>query len=160
MHDVENYVGVTERRNSEREFALGYTSWWLTLDPAAFAARSVLIDQLPAPVPDSPVMSPDFLANYLALGPQRSRLDKNTERRLPVVFDAGSYELPVEILTTASAVREESAHLPERIIMRKVRDAIDKAKRRMGPIAKEGISSVERRIKDQLEQNRRRRTTS
>jgi len=44
MHDVENYVGVTERRNSEREFALGYTSWWLTLDPAAFAARSVLID--------------------------------------------------------------------------------------------------------------------
>ncbi len=158
-HDVENYVGVVERRNTEKDFALGYTSWWLTLDPTAFAVRSVLIDQLPPPVPDSPVMSPDFFANYLALGPQRSRLDKNSERRLPVFFDAGQYELPIEILAAANAVREESANLPERIVMRKVRDAIDKAKRRTGPLTREGIAGVERRIRDQLDQNRRRGTS-
>jgi hypothetical protein len=153
-HDVENYLGIIERRKSETGFALGYTSWWLTLDATAFAARAVLMDLIPSPVPDSPVMSPDFFANYLALGPQRGRLSKGRERRLPVFLDRDLYELPPEILATSNTVRRESAHLPERIIVRRVRDEIEKAKRRVGPITQGGIADVERRIKEHLKRPR------
>src|SRR5215208_6038875 len=31
-HDVENYLGIIERRRAERDSPFGYNSWWLTLD--------------------------------------------------------------------------------------------------------------------------------
>ena len=34
-HDVENYVGVIERRRKEGVSPLGYSAWWLTLDRSA-----------------------------------------------------------------------------------------------------------------------------
>ena len=55
-HDVENYVGVIARRRHEGDSPLGYTSWWLTLDPTAFAARRLLQERLGGRIPDSPVV--------------------------------------------------------------------------------------------------------
>lgn len=150
-HDVENYVGVIERRTQERDSPLGYTTWWLTLDPTAFGMNNALKNRLVGRVPDSPVISPDFFVNYLAIGPSRAKLGKATERQLPISLDSSLFEAPPDILRVASKVREESANLPERVIARRVRDALDQAKRRSGIFAKEGIAGAERSIKETLQ---------
>jgi hypothetical protein len=152
-HDVENYVGVIQRRATERASPLGYNSWFLSLDPTAFAVRQVLRDQLKERTPDSPVLSADFLANYLALGPARRRLSKEAEQKLPVLL-RGLDDLPQELLELAEKARAAAAGLADRLIVRRVRDELDKAKRRQGTIAKEGIRGVETRIREQLAASR------
>ena len=154
-HDVENYVGVIARRRHERDSAFGYTSWWLTLDPTAFAARRVLRERLTGSIPDSPVLSPDFLANNLAVGPIRGNVDKEAEGNMPILLDLGVQELPADLLAVATSVRKEASGLSERVIRRKVRDGIDRAKRRMGPIAQEGVAGMERAIKEELASRKR-----
>jgi hypothetical protein len=149
-HDVENYVGVSQRRSSEKASPLGYTSWFLSLDPTAFVVRNVLRDQLKERTPDSPVLSADCLANYLALGPSRRGLSKEAEQRLPVVL-RGLDDLPQDSLDVAEEARTAAAGLPDRLIVRRVRDALDRAKRQRGQIVQEGIQGVERRIRAQLE---------
>ena len=149
-HDVENYVGVIMRRRNERESPFGYTSWWLTLDPTAFAARGVLKERLGARIPDSPVLSPDFLANYLAVGPIRHQVRMEAEGNMPILLDLGVQELPADLLTVAGSVRQEASGLSERVIRRKVRDGVDRAKRRMGPIAQEGVAGMEATIRKEL----------
>ena len=156
-HDVENYVGVITRRNRERDSPFGYTSWWLSLDPTAFLVRKVLMDELGGRVPDSPVLSPDFLANYLAVGPMRQNVSKDAEKYLPVLLDLGVQEVPADLLTVANTVRRDAADHSEQLIRRKVRDEIDKAKRRQGSIAREGLSGLENHIKEQLAESRRNR---
>lgn len=153
-HDVENYVGVIVRRRHERDSPLGYTSWWLTLDPTAFAARKVLRERLGGRIPDSPVLSPDFLANYLAVGPIRRHVDREIEGNMPILLDLGFQELPADLLAVARRVRREAAGLSERMVRRRVRDGIDKAKRRMGPIAQEGVAGIEAAIKKELASRR------
>ena len=155
-HDVDNYVGVIARRKRERVSPFGYTSWWLTLDPTAFAARGILKEQLVGRVPDSPVLSPDFLANYLALGPVRGRVDREAEEKLPIIFDLGVQEMPTELLALATEVRVDAAGLSERVIQRRVRDGIDRVKRRRGPIAEGGVRNVEAEIRRQLMERKKR----
>ena len=157
-HDVENYVGViARRRDHERNSPFGYTSWWLTLDPTAFIVRKVLKEQLEGRTPDSPVLSPDFLATYLAIGPMRRKVSRASERYLPVFLDLGVQEVPTDLLAVAEAVRMDATGLSERVIRRKVRDEMDKAKRRQGPIAQEGMAGLAKHIKEQLAENRRNR---
>jgi hypothetical protein len=149
-HDVESYVGVVMKRTRERMSMLGYTSWWLTLDTTAFAVRSLLQDSLAVDVPDSPVLSPDFLVNYLAVGPLRAKVSVATEARLPVVLDLGVWDLPLDVIRTANDVRVRSEGVHERVIQRRVRDELDAAKRRRGPIAREGVASVEKKLRERL----------
>lgn len=153
-HDVENYVGVIGRRKQERESPFGYTSWWLTLDPTAFAARRLLKEHLRGRTPDSPVLSPDFLANYLAVGPMRKHVNRDAEGTMPILLDRGVQEMPPDLLAVARHVRSEAAGLSERVIRRKVRDGIDRAKGRMGTIAQEGVAGVEAAIKERLASRR------
>ena len=138
------------RRKRERVSPFGYTSWWLTLDPTAFAAKGILKEQLESRVPDSPVLSPDFLANYLAVGPIRGRVDREAEEKLPIILDLGIQEMPTELLALATEVRVDAAGLSERVIQRRVRDGIDRAKRRRGPIAEGGVGNVETEIRKRL----------
>jgi hypothetical protein len=89
-------------------------------------------------------MSADFLMSYLALGPVRGRVSRQTEELLPVVLDLGRTEaLPAELIAVANSVREEFKDLPEHIIRRKVRDALDAAKGRLGEIAEGGLQEIE-----------------
>jgi hypothetical protein len=67
-HDVENYLGVLHRRRNERISTLGYSSWWLTLDRTAFNIERSLKKDHNVEI-STPIMSPDFMTNYLALGP-------------------------------------------------------------------------------------------
>jgi hypothetical protein len=82
-HDVENYVGVQMRRHArgERRSAFGFKSWWLTLDGTAFRVAKQLEDRLGRRPEPSPAISPDFMLNYLAIGPVRARLRQKGQVR-------------------------------------------------------------------------------
>lgn len=150
-HDVENYLGVVARRKSQSSSPFGYTTWWLTLDRTAFEAKEQLRQRLDCRPPDTPVLSPDFLANYIAFGPVRARLPKHTESMLPLALDIGGGDfLPPEILEISEKVREESAGLPERVIRRRVRDALDAAKARLGSIAQGGVGGMRRDLEKSI----------
>lgn len=152
-HDTESYLGVIERRRVERESPFGYNSWWLTLDRDSFKIKTRLQEFLIGKVPHSPVLSPDFLSNYLAFGPARRHVSKGLEISLPVIIDSSVTEyLPPELVTLAEKVREEMKEYPEHVIRRKVRDSIDAAKTRRGAMAQGGIPAMHQELKDKVQQ--------
>ncbi|WP_145985491.1 hypothetical protein [Marilutibacter maris] len=138
-HDVENYVGVIYRRNRDRDSAIGYTSWWLTLDSKAF----LIAQQLPQHVlgkHQSPVMSADFLANYLAVGPLRAA---NAGESMPLVIDDLTLEsIDRSLFDLASDIRAKNSGQPEVLVRRMVRDALDKARRRIGEVHSRGLEFI------------------
>jgi hypothetical protein len=151
-HDVENYVGVTERRKEEKTGPLGFNAWWVTLDRTAFWAHEELERRLAFSPPPSPVLSPDFLSNYLSIGPTRRLLAKSTEARLPLMLDIGYLEgIPGELLDLVESVREENKDQPERIIARKIRDALNAARGRVGLVAAGGIPAMQEELLAVLE---------
>ncbi|MCQ8128453.1 hypothetical protein [Methylomonas rivi] len=142
-HDTENYLGVIVRRQHESEKAFGYTSWWLTLDHKAFEIKPMIEQSSKIKIPLAPVMSADFLANYLAFGPLRGKVAKNMHGALPVAIDPGLVEyLSPELLEIAKSVRLSAKDKPEHVIRRDVRDALDNARRRQGDITNKGLNSV------------------
>lgn len=103
-------------------------------------------------VPDSPVLSPDFLANYLAFGPIRRQVSKHSELSLPVVIDMSVTEyLPPELVALAESVREELKGCPEYMIRRRVRDSLDAAKTRKGAIAQGGFAAMHQDLVDKVQ---------
>ena len=105
--------------------------------------------------PDSPILSADFLANYLAFGPRRMQVSKSSELSLPVVIDLSVTDyLPPELIDIAEKVREEAKDCPEHIIRRRVRDRLDAAKTRKGTIADGGIGAVQEDLRGRTEHKR------
>lgn len=144
-HDVENYLGVVRRRRRERDSPFGYTTWWLTLDRTAYRVRTRISEHLPpSDVPDSPVLSPDFLVNYLAIGPVRNRIERAVEAALPLsISDLPPLDLlPTELLDAAEEVRVKMNGMPEHMIRREVRDTLDRGRRRIGPLAEGGLEHL------------------
>lgn len=163
-HDAEVYLGVLERRRGEREEPFGYTSWMLTLDRRAYGIDRAIQQEFRETL-GSPLMTPDFLSNYLAFGPIRRRVTKDVERNLPVIVDPSILaSLPVEIIDVAEKTRKEAAGLPDYRIQREVRDRVERAKQRRGQLAYGGIENMERKITGRTARGRRRptkrRTTS
>ena len=78
------------------------------------------------------------MVNYLVLGPMRSRLARTTELSLPLVTDLAAVGLPVELLNAAEAAREELAALPSYVVDRRIRDALDAGRLRLGVRANRG----------------------
>jgi len=92
--------------------------------------------------PDSPVMSADFLVNYLAIGPLRRKVSKLDEANLPLLMMIdNAAKLTPELVIEAESIRKKFIDLPERMIRRNVRDSLDKAKSYIGPISKAGMES-------------------
>jgi hypothetical protein len=143
-HDVECYAGVVQLRKREQLSAFGYSAWWLTVDRQAFDLKPKLAALMTEPAPDSPVLSADFLVNYLAFGPIRRRVTKDAEAHLPLlmVLSAASRLTP-ELMAEAEALRTQMKDLPERVVRRQVRDRLDQARARIGPIAVQGVDEVE-----------------
>jgi hypothetical protein len=150
QHDAENYVGVIAKRREEDLSALGHRAWWLTLDRTAFGVQATLRDRIHGKVPDTPTLSPDFLVNYLALGPVRSAIPKNVESNLPLLAEGIGEFLPADILFKAEQIREESRDLPESVIRRRVRDGLDDARRRLGAIGKSGSRFMEESVTEAI----------
>jgi len=92
-------------------------------------------------------MSPDFLANYLAVGPARARLGKEAEANLPVaLFNVLPDHVPVELMEIAAQTRKECGELNDRLVRRKLRDLLDQLRQKSGPLAKGGFSEVRARL--------------
>jgi hypothetical protein len=142
-HDVENYLGVVERRGSQPSTPLGYSIWWLTLDRVAFQVEERIKAELGQDTPPSPVMSADFLVNYLSVGPSRSSVSRAANSILPVILDVGLMDgLTPDLIYEAQRIRRDSGNLPEHVIRRRVRDHLDAAKRRRGRVFEEGVGHV------------------
>jgi len=68
----------------------------------AFDLRSRLREAMTCEPPDSPVLSADFMINYLAFGPVRRKIGKAKEAHLPLMMELGSARyLTEEILNEA-----------------------------------------------------------
>ncbi len=143
-HDVECYAGVVQLRTKEHASPFGYSAWWLTVDRQAFDLENKLRRSMGNPPPDSPVMSADFLVNYLAFGPMRKRVTKAKESSLPLLMVIGGVtQLTPELIAEAENLRAQLKDLPERVVRRQVRDHLDKARSRIGPIAKLGMDEID-----------------
>lgn len=152
-HDVENYVGVVMRRikRGERRSAFGYKSWWLTLDGTAFRVHKRLETELNEAIPASPAISPDFMINYLAIGPVRSRLSKKSEESLPLMLNMRVMDaVPPDLLVLAEELRQDLADLPARVVRRKIRETLEDARKLLGPKAAAGEVGLTEEIKARL----------
>jgi hypothetical protein len=135
-HDLETYLGVVSLRRNETSNELGYKHWLLTFDSNAWAIRDALKSEFQDKAPGSPLLSITFLINSLSFGPARSRARETEDLALPLLLDVEMSEsMPHDILALADAVRKENEGLPERVVRRKVRDAIDAARRRKACVA-------------------------
>ncbi len=142
-HDVECYSGVIQLRSRERASPFGYSAWWLTIDRQAFDLKQKLRAAMAMEPPDSPVLSADFMVNYLAFGPVRRKVGKTIEAHLPLMMDLETVRyLTPELMAEADSLREELKDLPDRVVRRRVRDHLDRARRRLGPIARAGVEEL------------------
>ena len=141
-HDTENYVGVVQRRHKENVSPLGYSTWWLTFDRMALSVAETLRTQHGIDPPPSPILSLDFLAQCLAIGSIRSKVSKEAAHSLPMMIEprTASFLTP-ELLDEARSIRKTMEGMPERVISRRVRDYLDAARQRMGPMAIRGVET-------------------
>ena len=94
------------------------------------------------------MLSLDFLAQYLTFGPIRPHVAKIAARNLPLVIEPRLVRfLTPDLLAEAARIREDMAGLPERVTRRRVRDHLDAARRRMGPLSDKGADLFFEEIK-------------
>ncbi|MGW5050081.1 hypothetical protein [Actinokineospora sp. NPDC004072] len=152
-HDVENYVGIIVRREQRRErtSAFGYKSWWLTLDRTAFRLRDEIASFVGGRPPASPAISPDFMLNYLTIGPVRSRISKRGADSIPLMLNMSVLDaVPQDLLDLADELREKMSDLQPRIVRRKIRETLEDARRLLGPIGRAGEVGLSEDIKARL----------
>ena len=141
-HDTEHYVGVIQRRKGEAVSPLGFSAWWLTYDRSALRVGELLKTKHGITPPPSPLISIDFLSECLTLGPIRAKVPRDATNHLPVLIDPHLVTfLTTDLLAQANTVRAEMEGLPERVIERRVRDYLDEARRRMGPLSQRGTDA-------------------
>src|SRR5262249_1751072 len=131
-HDVENTVGVIQLRRQAASGPLGYHAWWLTLDSIALKVLPTeLKSRLGDNAPPAAIMRPDLMSQYLRLGPRRSAIERERWAGLQLITDFSRYEyFPKDLIDQADQLRAGLAGLDERIVRRRVRDQLDKAKLR------------------------------
>jgi hypothetical protein len=146
-HDAENCISVlSERRKQTGKSPLGYGSWLFTLDSAAWRMITNLDKSIATKIKHSPVMSIDFSLKYCAFEPNRERLSE-TPRKYQYIFSNQILEsLLKELASIAQKVREESKGLTERIIQRRIRDALDREKLKEGDIQVGGLEVADSTI--------------
>jgi hypothetical protein len=152
-HDVENYVGIIVRREEKRERTspFGYKSWWLTLDGTAFRMRDKIAKFIDGKPPATPSISPDFMLNYLAIGPIRNRISKKRVESLPLMLNMSVLDaVPSDLLELADELRAKLSDFSPRIIRRKIRETLEDARRLLGPVGKAGEVGLTNEIKARL----------
>jgi hypothetical protein len=139
-HDLENYLGVIERRSQEKTSALGYSAWLLTFDRAALKVGHLVEADLRIKEQDSPILSIDFLAQYISLGPIRAKFPRSEVQNIPMALEPRLVRyLTPELIEKANEIRNDLTGVPERLIRQKVRDYMDEARRKFGPLAEKGV---------------------
>jgi len=127
-HDAECTVGVIVKRGSGSANALGYRYWFLTLDRTGVRFHHELELRLgKGRTPLSPLMSPDFMAQYLRLGPARSSLKPDAWAALPTLTDLSRSDFrPEDLIAKADEIRSGLQAMPDRVADRLVRDQMNK----------------------------------
>lgn len=132
-HDVETYLGVIALRKAEPVTELGYRHWLLTMDSIAWAIRDKLKNEFRDQVPPSPLMSLSYLLDSMTFGSIRNNVGKSAELSLPLILDVEmSDSISNDFMKIAEEVRKQNTGMPDHVIRRNVRDAIDRARRRRG----------------------------
>lgn len=148
-HDIENYLSViAERRIELGKSLLGYTSWLVTMDSAAWRLLSKLSPQSADVVKHSPVISLDFLLKYLSFGPRRDKVE-SIRKGHTRVFTSTLYEsIPPDLIEAAEQVRANCHGLSERLVQRRVRDELDRRKMSAGSVQQAGLDGLDAALKD------------
>ncbi|MGW1086372.1 hypothetical protein ACWD4L_08450 [Streptomyces sp. NPDC002596] len=145
-HDVETTVGIIELRSRSASSPMGHRHWLVTLDKVAFRLKWELSNRLHE-APSSPVLSPDFLSQFLRLGPLRTAVEKEQRVNLPLMVDVSKYDyLPKSLVELADSLREKLGGKNERLIRRGIRDSLDKMRTEEGVEAAGGLKAAEERI--------------
>ena len=121
------------------------------MDRTAFRMHHELKERIEAKPPASPAISPDFMLNYLAVGPVRARLRKRTEESLPLMLNMSVLEaVPQDLLDLADTLRKELEGSPKHVVDRKIRDTLDDARLLLGPTAVAGEVGLTEDVKSRL----------
>lgn len=83
------------------------------------------------------------MVGYLAIGPLRNRISKRTEAALPLATDWDLLSCSLQRCSMRPTKFGELAGLSPHVIDRRVRDGLDAARQRLGPIAKEGAQGMQ-----------------
>ena len=147
QHDVENIISVlSDRKQEVGKEGVGFRSWWLTLDAAAYKMKNDENILNASRNFQPPVMSLDFLLKYLAFGPKRDVLFRNSTDSIrifaPEIFD----NIPADLMAVAEGVRLELADLDMHIIKRRVRDGLDEAKQRIGDAHRNNLDGLDKEL--------------
>lgn len=143
-HDTENFLSVIlERRIEPGKSLLGYTSWLVTMDSAAWRLLAKLSPESKAVIKHSPVISLDFLLKYLSFGPRRDMVEP-VRKGHTRIFTATVYEsIPTDLITAANQVRQSCHGLSERLVQRRVRDELDRRKMDAGMVQQAGLDGLD-----------------
>lgn len=128
-HDSDTYLGVLATRKHEENSPLGYNSWWLTLDRAAYRAPTAMKVERLEWDHVSPAMSVDFLANYVSFN--SAAPDRMASMPVMSDFIYMPFVTP-EILEAVMEIRKTLEGKPPRFIKRKIRDHVHSMRQRLG----------------------------
>lgn len=152
-HDVETTVGIIELRSRNASSPMGHRYWLVTLDKVAFRLKWELSSRLNE-APSSPVLSPDFLSQFLRLGPLRTAIEREQRVNMPLLVDVSKYDyLPKSLVELADSLRGQLSGKSERLIRRGIRDSLDKMRTEEGVEAAGGLKAAEERIMTMLRQD-------
>jgi hypothetical protein len=115
------------------------------MDSAAWRMLDSLPTDVARKIKHAPVISIDFLLKYLVFGPRREFVAQSSSR-LPYVFAMPILDIPRNLLEVATQARADSAGREERIIQRRIRDALDREKLKAGPVQLGGLDNTSKNI--------------
>ncbi|MBX9459900.1 MAG: hypothetical protein KL785_00825 [Brevundimonas sp.] len=142
IHDAENYLNVINSRVTQvGKSALGYTTWWVTLQSSARDILEGIPDDLRREVKGSPVLSVDFLVRYLAMGPRRDQVDGTTLTVGTTYVGDILESLPMDLIAAARAIRAQHSHLEEQVIRRRIRENLNMERAKEGKMDRGGMNS-------------------
>ena len=146
-HDAENYIAVLSQRHRESgKSMLGYTSWLVTLDSAAWRLIEKVGETTRAFIKHGPVISLDFLIRYLSFGPRRDRQEPS-DRGHAQIFSVAIFEsVSPELIEAAQEVRKSYGAMEERQLQRRIRDGLNKQKLQSGVLQEAGLEGMEKAL--------------
>lgn len=143
-HDSENCLTViSDRLSSRNKTGLGHSSWWFTLDTAAYNMKTALPREIWEQIKYSPVISLDYLMKYLAFGPARDKISLNETSASHVFAPALLDSVPNEFIEIAEKVRVQHQGLPENLVQRRIRDTLDRQREKIGALHQAGLDGFD-----------------
>lgn len=143
-HDSENFIAVLSQRNKEvGKSILGYTSWLVTLDSAAWNLINKVSPEAREYIQHSPVISLDFLIKYLSFGPRREKLTNRDDGHARIFSTSIFESVSPELIEAAKEVRAAYGHMEERQMQRHIRDTLNKQRLKLGVLQDAGLDGID-----------------